>query len=65
MTEQSNDQNTPTNPTPEAPKAEGSGRYAAYDRDLLRYVGGVHDTKAKAEKAAKDRGVKRYQIREV
>jgi hypothetical protein len=50
------------NTTDEGP---GTGRYAAYDKDLERFVGGVHDAKDKAAKAAKDRGVKRAEIREV
>jgi hypothetical protein len=34
--------------------SENKTRYAAYDLDALRFVGEVHDTKAAAEKAAKD-----------
>jgi hypothetical protein len=38
----------------DAPKGvEGSGRYAYYDTTLGKYVGGVHDTKAKAKEAGK------------
>lgn len=32
---------------------EDSGRYAFYDTTLGKYVGGVHDTKAKAKTAGK------------
>lgn len=32
---------------------EESGRYAFYDTTLGKYVGGVHDTKAKAKQAGK------------
>lgn len=39
--------------------------FAAYDTTYLRFVGGTHPTKAAAEKAAKDAGVRRYEIREV
>lgn len=35
-----------------------TGRYAAYDTRLGRYVGGVHDSEAKAKRAARDAGVK-------
>lgn len=40
-------------------------RYAAYDKTLLKYVGGTHEKKSDAEKAAKDRGVTDVEIREV
>lgn len=68
MTE--NTQDTP----PEDPPAEAtasrrssssSGRYAAYDPDRLRFVGGTHATKADARAAAKARGVAKPDVREV
>lgn len=41
-----------------APKgAKDTGRYSAYDTTLGRYVGGVHDSKAKARDAAKADGI--------
>lgn len=46
-------------------KAPEPKRYAAYDKTLLRFVGKVCDTKAKAEKEAKDRKVQDFEIREV
>lgn len=36
---------------------EGSGRFAAFDTRIGQYVGGVHDSQAKAKAAAKGRGV--------
>lgn len=33
--------------------ADGTGRYAYYDTTLGKYVGGVHDAKAKAKAAGK------------
>lgn len=38
--------------------ADEKTRYAGYDTRYERFVGGVHDTKAAAEKAAKAKGVK-------
>jgi len=49
----------------EAGKGPGTGRYAAYDRDLLRFVGGVHESSEEASKAGKAAGAKRIQVREV
>lgn len=46
-------------------ETEKPKRFAAYDTNYLRFVGGVHDTKAKATKAAKDLEVKDFEIREV
>ena len=40
-------------------------RFAVYDRTFERYLAGVHDTKDRATKAAKDAKVKRYRIDEV
>lgn len=40
-----------------AKPAEGTGRFAAFDTRLRQYVGGVHDSEAKAKAAAKGRGV--------
>lgn len=40
-------------------------RYAAYDTTYLKFVGGVHATKAAATKAAKDAKVDKFEIREV
>lgn len=44
-----------------------AGRYSAYDTTYERFVGGVHDTKAKARDAAKAKGSegKHVEIREV
>lgn len=39
--------------------------HAVYDKKFLRYVGGVHDTKAKADAEAKRRKLDKYEIREV
>lgn len=71
MTEQNTNppQDPPTPPTP-APRstekpAESPKRFAVYDKTYLRYVGDVHDTKAKAEKDAKARKIAKYEIREV
>lgn len=53
-------------PVVEVPEgAEGTGRFSAYDTTYAKYVGGVHDTKAKATKAAKDAGVDTFEIVEV
>lgn len=46
-------------------QTQESKRYAAYDKTFEKFVGGVHDTKSAAEKAAKDRGAKTVEIREV
>ena len=49
-----------------AADAEGkASRFAVYDRTFERYLAGVHDTKDKATKAAKDAKVKRFRIDEV
>lgn len=42
-----------------------SGRFSAYDTTYAKYVGGVHDTKEKARKAAKDAGSTDVEIVEV
>lgn len=67
---------TPTEPTPEPEptpevKAEPTRKagppkaYALYDLSHLRFVGGTHDTKAKADdKSLKVKG-HRYEVREV
>lgn len=39
--------------------------FAAYDLTYLRFVGGVHETKAAATKAAKAAGLVAFEIREV
>lgn len=49
--------------TPEKPEQVDSGRYAAYDKRYLKYVGGVHDSKSAARDAAKEAGVKTGDIR--
>lgn len=50
----------------EAPKGNpDSGRYAAYDTTLGKYVGGTHDSEAKARKAGKDSGAESYKVVEV
>ena len=40
-------------------------RFAVYDKTFLRFVGGTHATRKDAEQAAKDRKVKRFEVREV
>lgn len=64
MTEQ-NTQDQLTPPTPAPAPVEADGSFAAYDKDLLRFVGGVHPTKAKAKAAAKDKGAGNVEIRPV
>lgn len=49
---------------PAGAKAE-TGRYSAYDKTYGKYVGGVHDTKAKAREAAKAKGSTDVEIVEV
>lgn len=39
------------------PESKDSGVYAAYDKQLQRYVGGTHASKAKARDAAKAKSV--------
>ncbi len=51
-----------TKPTP---TAEKTPRYAGYDQTMLRFVGGVHDTRAAAAEAAKAAGARRVTVREV
>lgn len=65
------EQSTTPDPSP-APEADEKPAtptnrtgFAVYDETYLRYVGGVHDTKAKAAKAAKDAKVKNARIDEV
>lgn len=58
---------TPDEGTPESKPEEvkGSGRFAVYDNLLLRFTGGVHDSK-KAANEAKPKGARgRYETREV
>lgn len=52
------DENTDTTEAaPDVPEGNpGSGRFAGYRTDLMQYAGGVHDSKAKATKAARDAG---------
>lgn len=45
--------------------AKDSGRFSAYDKTYGKYVGGVHDSEAKARKAAKDKGSTDFAIVEV
>lgn len=45
--------------------AKDSGRFAAYDTTLGKYVGGTHDSKTKAEKAGKDSGASSFKVVEV
>lgn len=70
MTTTPQEQSTPPAPTPPAPSAPApvdapEERFAAYDKTLLRFVGGVHSTRAKATKAAKDKGATSVEIRTV
>lgn len=67
-----NEQNPSTTPAPTGParterasKAEEPERFSAYDKTFLKFVGGVHDSKSKATKAAKDAGVDDFEIRTV
>lgn len=62
------DENTPETPegTPVSalPKAaKDTGRYSAYDTLEARYVGGVHDSEAKAKAAAKAKGITGDRVR--
>ncbi len=45
-------------------KAEPTG-YAVYDKTYQRFVGDVVDSRKAATTLAKDRGVKRFEVREV
>ena len=73
MTDQTPEQTTPVlPPTPEPPAPETpkptppkTVRYAAYDKTFLRFVGGTHLTAKAARDAAKERGAKAVEIREV
>lgn len=68
MTEQNPEPTPSPEPTPapvKATKEDTPKRFAAYDKDYLRFVGGTHDTKTKARDAAKERGAKNVEIREV
>lgn len=44
---------TPTTDQVAAPAEGDSGRYAAYDKTLGRFVGGVRDTRKDADEVAK------------
>lgn len=57
-------QTPPSGETGESGKSASSGRFAAYDLDRLRFVGGVHDTKTDARKAGK-LAASRIEVREV
>lgn len=53
-------------PELEVPKgAKDTGRFSAYDKTYGKYVGGVHDSREKARKAAKDAGADNVEIVEV
>jgi hypothetical protein len=56
-------------PTPDEPEVAGSGRFAVYDKDELRYRGRVHDTRKAADdlKSELGKGERRgrYEVREV
>lgn len=55
----------PVNTTP-ARKASSSKRFAAYNKTLERFVGGVFDTKTEAQEVAKHNANKhKFEIREV
>ena len=45
--------------------AKDTGRWAAFNTTLGQYVAGVHDSKDKAAKAAKDAGVTAFTVVEV
>lgn len=55
-------------PSP-ADDAEGSGRFAVYDKDELRFVGRVQESRSAADKLKSERGKDkrrgRYEVREV
>lgn len=59
----------PAPSTPPAKADAGSGVYAVYDKELLRYTGGTHATRKAADKVKSDRAGKgdrgRYEVREV
>lgn len=66
MAEENTTTETPTiKPDRGSTPAEGTGRYAGFDGVLGQYRGGVHDTEAKARKAAKDAGAERITVVEV
>jgi hypothetical protein len=48
---------------------DGPTRFAVYDKDELRFTGGVHDTRSAADKVKSERGKDarrgRYEVREV
>lgn len=57
-------------PTPAlSPADEGSGRFAVYDKDELRFVGSVQESRSAADKlkSARAEGKRRgrYEVREV
>lgn len=49
--------------------SDGEKRFAVYDKDELRFVGGVHDTRSAADKLKSERGKDkrrgRFEVREV
>ena len=47
-----------------APEPTGSGRYAQYDKTLLRFVGGVVDKRTGVDKSLRVKGHE-YEVREV
>lgn len=62
----------PTDPKDDAAEANaGTGRFAVYDKDELRFRGAVHDTRKAADahkgKLSEPKGVRRgrFEVREV
>lgn len=55
-------------PADDADEANGK-RFAVYDKDELRFIGGVHETRSAADKLKSERGKDkrrgRYEVREV
>lgn len=62
---------TPQEQTQPPAETEGSGRFAVYDKDELRFRGKVHDTRKDAtalkDELSKPEGIRRgrYEVREV
>lgn len=64
------DQPPADDPTETQPaENKGSGRFSVYDKDELRFTGGVHDTRKAANELKSSRGKGkrsgRYEVREV
>lgn len=58
-------QSAPPAPFTAPTGAKDTGRFAAYDTTLGKYVGGTHDSRDKARKSGRDAGAKTVEIVEV